>query len=53
VRPSTAYSIELQARLAIPEWDDQVVQLMLEEDAFYDGSACTFLDGRQAELWLV
>ncbi len=53
VWPSTAYSIELQARVAIPEWDDQVVQLMLEEDAFYGGSACTFLDGRQTALWLV
>lgn len=53
VWPSTAYSIELQARVAIPEWDGQVVQLMLEEDAFYDGSACAFLDGRQTELWLV
>jgi len=53
VWPSTAYSIELQARVAIPEWDGQVVQLMLEEDAFHDGTACTFLDGRQAELWLI
>ena len=53
VWPSTAYSIELQARVAVPEWDGQVVQVMLEEDAFFDGSACTFLDGRQDELWLV
>jgi len=53
VWPSTAYSIELQARVAVPEWDGQVVQVMLEEDAFFDGTACTFLDGRQGELWLV
>ncbi len=52
VWPSTAYSIELQARVAVPEWDGQLVQFMLEEDAWFDGSACTFLDGRQAELWL-
>ncbi|HYO42860.1 MAG TPA: M24 family metallopeptidase, partial [Candidatus Limnocylindrales bacterium] len=53
VWPSTAYSIELQARVPVPEWDGQVVAFMLEEDAFFDGSACCFLDGRQAELWLV
>jgi Xaa-Pro aminopeptidase len=53
VWPSTAYSIELQARVGVPEWDGQVVQVMLEEDAWFDGEACTFIDGRQAELWLV
>ena len=51
--PSTTYSIELQARVAVPEWDDQTVQVMLEEDAWFDGSGCTFLDGRQTELWLI
>jgi peptidase M24-like protein len=53
VYPSTAYSIELQARSAVPEWDGQVVQAMLEEDAWFDGETCTFLDGRQTELWLI
>ncbi len=53
VWPFTAYSIELQARAAVPEWDGQVVQFMLEEDAWFDGAACTFLDGRQTGLWLI
>jgi hypothetical protein len=53
VWPSTAYSIELQARAAIDEWGGQVVQFMLEEDAWFDGAACSFLDGRQTELWLI
>jgi hypothetical protein len=53
VWPSTAYSIELQVRVAVPEWDGQVVQFMLEEDAWFDGAGCTFLDGRQTELWLI
>ncbi len=53
VWPDTAYSIELQARVAVPEWDGQMVQFMLEEDAFFDGAACRFLDGRQTELWLI
>ena len=51
--PDTAHSIELQARVPIPEWDGQVVQLMLEEDAWFDGTTCRFLDGRQTELWVV
>jgi Xaa-Pro aminopeptidase len=53
VHASTAYSIELQARSAVPEWDGQIVQAMLEEDAWFDGDVCTFLDGRQTELWLI
>jgi hypothetical protein len=53
VWPSTAYSIELQACVAVPEWGGQAVQLMLEEDAWFDGVGCTFLDGRQTGLWLI
>jgi Xaa-Pro aminopeptidase len=53
VWPSTAYSIELQARVAVDEWDGQVVQFMLEEDAWFDADGCAFLDGRQTEPWLV
>jgi Xaa-Pro aminopeptidase len=51
--PSTAYSIELQARAGVEEWDGQVVQFMLEEDAWFDDAGCSFLDGRQTELWLI
>jgi hypothetical protein len=50
---STAYSIELQARVTVEEWGDQVVQFMLEEDAWFDDEGCSFLDGRQTEPWLV
>jgi Xaa-Pro aminopeptidase len=51
--PSTAYSIELQARRPVGEWDGQTVQFMLEEDAWFDGDICSFLDGRQTELWSI
>ncbi len=51
--PDTAYSIELQSRVPVPEWDGQVVQFMLEEEAVFDGTECRFLAGRQTELWLV
>ncbi|MGF1666780.1 MAG: M24 family metallopeptidase [Acidimicrobiia bacterium] len=51
--PSTAYSIELQSRHPVAEWDGQTVQFMLEEDAWFDEDGCSFLDGRQTELWLI
>ena len=51
--PNTAWSIELQARVRVEEWSDQVVQFMLEEDAWFDGTKCRFLDGRQTALWVI
>ena len=53
LHPSTCWSIELSATLAVGEWGGQKVRFMLEEDAVFDGEVCRFLDGRQTELWLV
>lgn len=50
---NTAYSIELMARTAVPEWGGDTVRFMLEQDAWFDGTACSWLDGRQEELWLI
>lgn len=50
---NTAYSIELNAAVSIAEWGDQVVRIMLEEDAFFDGKKTRFLDGRQESLILI
>jgi hypothetical protein len=36
LRPNTWYSIELQATVPIPEWDDQPVRMALEEEAMID-----------------
>jgi len=49
----TAYSIELNVSVAIPEWNDQVIRIMLEEDAWFDGEKVIYLDGRQTELFLI
>ncbi|MEM6845939.1 MAG: M24 family metallopeptidase [Bacteroidota bacterium] len=49
---NTAYSIELNAAVFIPEWDKEV-RMMVEEDAFFDGKTVRYLDGRQKELFLV
>ncbi len=53
VRANTAWSIELSALVPIPEWGDQKVRIMLEEDAFFDGDSVTYINGRQQELHLI
>lgn len=49
----TMWSIELMTESSVPEWDHQPVQAMLEENAWFDGESCEFLDGRQEQLWLI
>ncbi|OGD29146.1 MAG: hypothetical protein A2V57_10905 [Candidatus Aminicenantes bacterium RBG_19FT_COMBO_65_30] len=49
----TVYSIELNVRAAVPEWDNQDVQIALEQDAAFTGSGSFFLDRRQTELCLI
>ena len=53
VWPDTAYSIELQARVPVAEWGGTTAQFMLEEDAYFDGTAVHWLDGRQTGLHLI
>ncbi len=50
---NTAYSIELNARVAVPEWNGKEIRIMLEEDAFFDGESTWYIDGRQTSLWLI
>ena len=49
----TVYSIELNVRAAVPEWDGQDVQIALEQDAAFTRSGSFFLDRRQTELILI
>jgi Xaa-Pro aminopeptidase len=53
VFPNTSYSIELSVVAPVAEWDGSPVRFMLEEDAFFDGAECNFLDGRQTGVWLI
>ncbi|WP_266365090.1 M24 family metallopeptidase [Tellurirhabdus rosea] len=46
---NTAYSIELNAAVDIPEWN-KPVRIMLEEDGFFDGKSFRYIDGRQTEI---
>jgi Xaa-Pro aminopeptidase len=50
IRPSTWYSVELQAATPVPEWDGQAVRIMLEEDAAVapDGSLAWILTRQEA-----
>lgn len=53
LRPQAVFSIELNAKAAVPEWNDAELLFMLEEDAFFDGSQVRYIDGRQTELILI
>ncbi|HSJ71420.1 MAG TPA: M24 family metallopeptidase [Acidimicrobiia bacterium] len=50
---NTAHSIELMGESQVPEWGSAPTRFMLEQDAWFDGDSCTWLDGRQEELWLI
>jgi hypothetical protein len=47
----SAWSIELMNRATIPEWDNQEIGIMLEEDAWFENGKVDFLDGRQTAIW--
>jgi Xaa-Pro aminopeptidase len=53
LRPNTAWSIELNARAAVPEWNGQEVEFRQEENAFFDGQTVRYLDGRQTRFYLI
>jgi Xaa-Pro aminopeptidase len=50
---NTAYSIELNVTVPIPEWNNKEIRIMLEEDAFFSEEGVRFIDGRQTELFLI
>ncbi len=50
---NTAWSIELSSTSTIPEWGGQRVRIMLEEDAFFDGTAVSYIDGRQTDFHVI
>lgn len=50
--PNTAYSIELNAAVDVPEWK-KTVRIMLEEDGSWDGQSFRYIDGRQTEIYTI
>ena len=49
---NTAYSIELNCTVSIPEWKKDI-RIMLEEDAYFDDRGVNYIDGRQTEIILI
>jgi len=45
--PNTAYAIEGNVKVPVPEWDGQHVQIKLEQSAVFDGERVLYLAGRQ------
>ncbi|MGI9667687.1 MAG: M24 family metallopeptidase [Acidimicrobiia bacterium] len=50
LQPNSAYSIELSVAVPVDEWGGAQVRIMVEQDAWFDGDICTWLDGRQTVL---
>lgn len=53
LRPNTAYAIEGNVKVAVPEWDGQLVQIKLEQSAVFDGRRVIYLAGRQTQWHVV
>lgn len=51
--PNTAYAIEGNIKYALPEWQQQLVHIKLEQSAYFDGKKVVYLAGRQTEWHLV
>lgn len=51
-RYKTVYSIELSSSSVIPEWK-KPVNIMLEEDAYFDAAGVRYINGRQNAIYLV
>jgi hypothetical protein len=49
----TVYAIEGNVSVALPEWGGQRVQIMLEQDALFDGLGVRYLAGRQTDWHLI
>lgn len=50
---NSCFTMELSVRASIPEWDDEEVQMGMEEVVLFDQTGCRPLDGRQTEFYLI
>lgn len=53
IRPGSYMSIELNTSTKIPEWNDQKVTIMAEDDAFMTEKGYEFFRPRQTEFYLI
>jgi Xaa-Pro aminopeptidase len=52
LNPNTAYAIELNTTVTLPEWKRDI-RIMLEEAGFYGEDGFRYVNGRQTELLLI
>ena len=50
---NTAHSNELNVQVAIPEWNNKKIRIMLEQDIIFTKEGVRFIDGRQTSLYLI
>ncbi len=50
---NTAYAIEGNIKQPVPEWDGQMIQIMLEQTVFFDGNKVLYSAGRQTQWHLI
>ena len=53
IRANTAYAIEGNVKVPVPEWNGQLVQVKLEQSAVFDGKRVVYLAGRQTRWHVV
>lgn len=53
LHPNTAYAIEGNVKVPVPEWDGRLVQIKLEQSAVFDGKRVIYLAGRQTTWHVV
>ena len=53
VEANTCYAIEGNVKAPVREWDDQLVQIKLEQSACFDGETVDYLAGRQTRWHIV
>jgi len=53
VFPDTAYAIEGNVKVQVPEWGDRWVQVKLEQSAVFDGQRVWYLAGRQTHWHVI
>lgn len=51
--PNTAYAIEGNIKTQLAEWNNQWIQIKLEQDAVFDGKKVWYLAGRQTKWHLI
>jgi Metallopeptidase family M24 len=53
IRANTAYAIEGNVKVPVPEWNGQLVQIKMEQSAVFDGKSVVYLAGRQTAFHVV